>query len=437
MDKTFMILMLKMLSFRFVVKFSIVSIALGLYSCNSSTKTEAKTNYSINNKEEMNDSITAASLLMPYLFKGEWGFIDTDGQLIIPTNYKSAHGFTEGLAAVKIDSSWGFIDKNNRLVIEPKFDSCQPFFGNRAAVMYEGLWGFINHAGDIRIPLQYEHVKPFCEGFAAVSDGNKWGFIDTSNNIIIDFIYDEVLTGFYSGKANVISGGNLFSIDRKGNKHPYSDNLEIFSDGLAVKTGSNKKKGYVNASGEFVIPPKYFIALKFNEGLAGVGKLHDPVGFIDTSGKIVIQPNYLLVGHFDDGLASAQDYDSRNWGFIDKQGKWMIKPVFWHAGDFSGNCAPVAVKQSEWQLINRKGEFVTDIYKDIVTVKSGLSLPGGLPGFGNVNGLMRKDAPLALLINETEFENLFWALTDEGWIIIRSNGQKVISEPQPDRAAFN
>jgi len=429
--------MLKLLKFCFPISLLVAAVSFGSYSCTSSAEIDNDTHFSIDSEEDMVDSNILDILLMPFLSNDKWGFIDTTGHLIIPSNYKSVHGFTEGLAAVKVDSLWGFIDKNNQWVIEPEFDSCQPFFGNRAAVMRYGQWGFIDGTGDQSIPFQYNHVKPFCEGLAAVSDGNKWGFIDTSNNTVIDFIYDGVHTGFYYGKANVISGVKLFSVDSMGKQYPPYDEPVIFNAGLSLKTGSNKKKGYVNASGEFVIEPIYVMAGHFSEGLASVSLDHVNFGFIDTSGKMVIPPTYFMVGEFNNGLASAQDYDNMNCGFIDKQGNWVIQPEYFHAEDFSGECAPVSNDQHEWQLINRKGEFVTDIYKDIVSVKIGLSLPGGLPAFGNVKGLIRKDAPLALLVNETEFKNLFWALTNEGWIIIDSYGQKVVSEPQPSRVAFN
>lgn len=429
--------MLKILKSCFVIKLFVVSITFGLYSCTYSTKTENKIDYPIDKEEDMTDSNILESLLMPYYSKGKWGFIDTTGQLIIPTSYKSVYGFTEGVAAVKVDSSWGYINKSGQWVIRPDFDSCQPFFGNKAAVMRENQWGFIDGKGDQSIPFQYNHVKPFSEGLAAVSDGNKWGFIDTNNILIINFIYDDVFSGFYNEKAIVIFRGEPFSIDREGKQYPPLKEPLIFSMGLAMKTGSNGKKGYIDVSGNFIIEPSYFIAGKFSEGLASVGVIHEPVGIIDTSGKMVIPPTYMMVGEFNGGMAPAQDYDNMNWGFIDKRGKWVILPEYFNAEDFSGDCAPVSKNEHEWQLINRKGEFVTDIYKDIVAVKSGLSLPGGLPAFGNVKGLIRKDAPLALLVNETEFENLFWALTDDGWIIIDSEDQKVISEPQPRRVAFN
>lgn len=213
---------------RFIIKLSLLGVFITLWSCSTDEikKIEQVIDDSANSEEvEFNEKQTE-QLLILYLQNGKWGYVDTTGQLIIPANYQLVYGFTEGFAAVKQENTWGFIDKSNRWVIAPTLDSCQPFFGNMAAVMQEGLWGFINYEGEIRIPFQYEHVKPFCEGFAAVSDGNKWGFIDISNNIIIDFIYDEILTGFYSGKANVISGAKLFSVDSNGKK--YNDSPQSY-----------------------------------------------------------------------------------------------------------------------------------------------------------------------------------------------------------------
>lgn len=53
--------------------------------------------------------------------KGKWGFVDTDGNVVIKPTYDNAKSFSNGLAAVCIDKKWGFINKNGEMVISPAF----------------------------------------------------------------------------------------------------------------------------------------------------------------------------------------------------------------------------------------------------------------------------------------------------------------------------
>lgn len=54
--------------------------------------------------------------------KGDkWGFVNTDGKVVIKPEYKKAKSFSNGLAAVFDGDKWGFINKRNVLVIDYGF----------------------------------------------------------------------------------------------------------------------------------------------------------------------------------------------------------------------------------------------------------------------------------------------------------------------------
>lgn len=87
-----------------------------------------------------------------------WGFIDMDGNEIVPTIYQDADDFSEGLAGVKQDGKWGFVDKTGQVVISPQFD----------------------------------YVGKFHAGAAPANENEKWGLIDTTGNWILFPYYDEL-----------------------------------------------------------------------------------------------------------------------------------------------------------------------------------------------------------------------------------------------------
>jgi hypothetical protein len=92
-----------------------------------------------------------------------------------------------------------------------------------------------------------------------------------------------------------------------------------FSDGL-TPVCKNDKWGYVNKSGEIVIPLEYDVARPFSDGLAAVvrGSNWYNWGAIDTSGNVVIPFEYEFVGDFLEGLMAAKKDDK--FGFIDQTG---------------------------------------------------------------------------------------------------------------------
>ncbi|PKP15271.1 MAG: hypothetical protein CVU07_10675, partial [Bacteroidetes bacterium HGW-Bacteroidetes-23] len=83
----------------------------------------------------------------------------------------------------------------------------------------------------------------------------------------------------------------------------------------------NKKMGFIDLNGNWVIEPKYEKVRAFSKSLAPVleGKKW---GYINTKGEFVVQPMYDDAEVFSaDGLAAVK---SKDWGFVDTSGKLVI-----------------------------------------------------------------------------------------------------------------
>lgn len=80
------------------------------------------------------------------------GYINLDGELVIPLQYRWAKDFSEGLAAVENEKGLvGYIDKQGRLVIPFRYIDGEPFKNGRAVVranIYGGPYGAIDTKGD-------------------------------------------------------------------------------------------------------------------------------------------------------------------------------------------------------------------------------------------------------------------------------------------------
>ena len=69
--------------------------------------------------EEMD--ICGSDGLIAFKSGGKWGFVDTEGNIVIKPQYEEAKSFSQGLAAVKADGKWGFINTENEPAIEYEF----------------------------------------------------------------------------------------------------------------------------------------------------------------------------------------------------------------------------------------------------------------------------------------------------------------------------
>lgn len=89
------------------------------------------------------------------------------------------------------------------------------------------------------------------------------------------------------------------------------------------------KWGYINAGGKLILPYRYFNAVVFSEGLAGVQLERGGLwGFIDKTGKFVIEPVFTDVYKFSEGLAAVMLPDQFGYGYINTKGQLVIKPQF-------------------------------------------------------------------------------------------------------------
>lgn len=66
---------------------------------------------------------------------GKWGFVNTDGEIVIDFRYEDAKSFQSGFAAVCIDGMWGYIDMEGRLIIDARFTEATGFSSEGTAAV--------------------------------------------------------------------------------------------------------------------------------------------------------------------------------------------------------------------------------------------------------------------------------------------------------------
>jgi hypothetical protein len=145
-----------------------------------------------------------------------------------------------------------------------------------------------------------------------------------------------------------IAAGDRFAV------MPEMGGISPFSEGLAIAYHNNKL-GFIDKTGQLVIPAQFADARPFSEGLAAVWS-QEKWGYIDRSGQWIIPAQFSdLPAQFAGGMALVKQNDK--YGFMDTTGKMAIAAQFDEARSFSEGVAAVKVG-GQWGLINIKGEFV-------------------------------------------------------------------------------
>ena len=158
-------------------------------------------------------------------------YIDKTGNIVIATDYEQTiqgNCFSEGLALVKGEGGIGYIDKQGNEVIPCQYDFAWSFHEGLARVIRGNKWGFIDKTGKEVVPLIYDTVFDFHEGLAHVSIGVKNGFIDRQGNIVIPMEYGGA-SDFNEGVAWVTKDGLSGVI-----KNPLDRLIKVSIDGEFV-----------------------------------------------------------------------------------------------------------------------------------------------------------------------------------------------------------
>ena len=288
---------------------------------------------------------------MEYLFvskdskTGLYGFVDKNGELIIPYQYYSAEDFYDGLALVmtkKLEEKRAkfdcfYIDTKGNMVISDKvtreFEEVNSFSEGRALVQGKNRkFGFIDLTGRIVIPCKYDSAFNFLEGLACVTCDKTYGFIDNNGNLVIPYSYFDAYD-FSEGLAAVQDKEtHLWGyIDTKGKiviPYQYSTAFSFYGSFALVY---DKGYGYINKKGEKIFPSMYGRKAKCFEGFAA----QDDNGYFASTGGIVSNVVY-VIDEINLSIEGFLTYDYR----VEKDRRYTF-------GDLSGN---IFTAQTECEL---------------------------------------------------------------------------------------
>lgn len=292
--------------------------------------------------------------VQPLVAKDTWKNIDKTGNLsevpasvVPPWNGWSSEVNQWGLETRTQEKDDGRQFKVEMTYVRPSEERIKFQSGNQ--------FGYLDLKGNVVIKPMYRDAKEFHNGLALVQsvDSNGWRIIDKSGQVKYTVPYN--LRPNTSLRFPGVSKEGLLPVELQNHEGGIYDlvsnkyykvgsylTLNEPSEGLLqFHQAKTSKSGFIDTTGQIVIPEKFAWTSDFHEGLAAVIE-NDHWGYIDHSGKMVITlpEDCSFAEPFSEGLAAiALGGDEKTaeflrtragakWGFINKTGKLVIPAIY-------------------------------------------------------------------------------------------------------------
>ncbi|MBR5241086.1 MAG: WG repeat-containing protein, partial [Muribaculaceae bacterium] len=191
---------------------------------------------------------------------------------------------------------------------------------------------FISKSDKYQFSVNASQVSLIRDDIALVLKESRYGYVDNDGEQILPDVY-KYATVFNNNMAWVVRNGDVPGVINRKGELKFSlrevDWVEIYIEDMARYYTTEKKQkryGFANMQGEKVIPPIYYDATHFSEGLAAVKGLDNKWGYIDNTGTVIIPANFDAAKTFSGELAPVAVGDK--WGLINKMGVFVLDPSF-------------------------------------------------------------------------------------------------------------
>jgi len=192
---------------------------------------------------------------------GGTGFIDSTGKIVFQPIYKSSKGGIKYNQAILQNDKekWGSLSLKGDTIIEFKYSDIGVWYDARVLVKQNNQFSYLNTEG---IPIndeKYQFARDFENGLALVKKNGMIGFIDTKGKQIIECQFTD-----YKTIVDVVENHFAdFGFEEKNHRFMLEEGYII------VK--KNGKWGYINSTGETIVPIEFDDVAVLNRGSSTVG----------------------------------------------------------------------------------------------------------------------------------------------------------------------
>jgi hypothetical protein len=322
------------------------------------------------------------------------GYEDLAGRAVIDARFEEAFPFVDGLAQVKSDQGVGFIDLNGQVVVPLEFDSALLRFsrdrtvavddgkawlidttGRRVADLGPWEWPGLRSEEDFADLTRYVGLDDFfADGLIPWRRGDHWGYVDRDGQWVIGPRFESAQL-FHGGFASVTSSGRGQLIDTRGRVvRDVGARWIAPPDHGMTRVGSEMRWGYLTAGGDWpdVLPfatlrvdfaGTRFVdsrPLEFSEGLAVVSRMAGHHWqLVDDAGRTHAAARYDWLEDAGGGLYAFVE-DGR-WGLADNRLRALSANRFDDKPWFGGGRHAAVADRNRAGCIDRRGRWVLQL----------------------------------------------------------------------------
>ncbi|WP_035805551.1 WG repeat-containing protein [Lunatimonas lonarensis] len=285
-------------------------------------------------------------------------------------------------------------------------------------------YGLINRDGDYILDPIIDTMEYLGDNHFFAHDGNQYMLIKAQTNTA-DIKYTSyhriamengVLLEYIHGRLRRIMKGDGILLDVVGMtevKPVEGNHYNVFF--------RDQKIGLLNPNGKWDVQPSLNIRelLPGNQGLFGA-LINGKYGFVNSSGQVVIPAQFDEVKRFSDGLAAVRT--GFTWGFVNLNGDLVVTSRYDRVGDFFRGMA-IVLMSGKFNLIDREGkELLPEFYDRISLTTDAYYLTERNGSYGMINPIGVEIAPpIFEEIRREEFDRILVRYQGR-YGIMRENG---------------
>lgn len=281
---------------------------------------------------------------------GKWGFINIDGQTVVPFEYDFAFPFLGALAVARKGKKWFVISGSDHQITRHRSKKSM-LDSDLLPRQINGLYGWQNiENAKWAIPCIYEKGYFFDNGVAWAGENGMYALIDAQGAQLTDFVYEKFSRAGVDDFTFVQKNGYWGIVDNKGEEtmacqyHNYTPAGNVFLVQKGDKFGFLDKKGklmggdclYDSYDKDFA-----FRDIRMSGNLLVKVKKDNLYGFVETNtGTEIVPCQYNQINDFYWGQQHSnvlvEVEKSGKWGFISQKTGEVLNPcqydkIYWQA----------------------------------------------------------------------------------------------------------
>lgn len=177
----------------------------------------------------------------------------------IPSLFEEDNEYHNGLKTIESNGKIGYINTEGEMVIPPLFDNANEFYnGKYATASIEGKYGVIDTKGNFIIQPKYEIISELSNRLFWVHNGDDTWIIDINGkNVVVPGYYEQIELYSINGYIKVLKNNLYGVIDLSGKEiiaPQYDDIGEIWDTNGFIEVKKNGKYGLIDIHNHIVVP---------------------------------------------------------------------------------------------------------------------------------------------------------------------------------------